>query len=204
MAELNLPMNQSAGRRLGSAAVSVPRLLMSWEDWLTFAFALIAFLAVSASIQQADWVDHMPKVVPTVGAGLLAGLFASRRAATRFRADPGARSSRGALGERVELLDDLAFAEGAVESTGDRACAIDGEEPGFGLQAPRFEGKKKTANAVFKKVVLNEKVIHENAEVLKGVTGGSLSGSEAAVGPLMLQGDHGPVAFRNVRITPKK
>ncbi len=78
MAGLNLPMNRSAGRRMGAAAVSVPRVLMSWEDWLTFAFALIAFLAVAVSIQQAGWVDNMPKVVPTVMAGLLAGLFAAR------------------------------------------------------------------------------------------------------------------------------
>ena len=86
------------------------------------------------------------------------------------------------------------------------ACLKAGEWQNYVIdfQAPRFEGKKKTANAVFKKVVLNEKVIHENAEVLKGVTGGSLSGSEAPVGPLMFQGDHGPVAFRNVRVTPKK
>lgn len=86
------------------------------------------------------------------------------------------------------------------------ACLKAGEWQKYVIdfQAPRFEGKKKTANAVFKKVVLNEKVIHENAEVLKGVTGGSIAGSEAPVGPLMFQGDHGPVAFRNVRITPKK
>ncbi|MBM3997893.1 MAG: DUF1080 domain-containing protein [Planctomycetes bacterium] len=71
------------------------------------------------------------------------------------------------------------------------------------FQAPRFDGTKKTANAIFKKVLLNDKVIHENAEVLKGATGGSLGG-EVPAGPLMLQGDHGPVAFRNIKITPKK
>ena len=86
------------------------------------------------------------------------------------------------------------------------ACLKAGEWQKYVIdfQAPRFDGKKKTANANFKKVVLNDKVIHENAEVLKGVTGGSISSSEAPVGPLMFQGDHGPVAFRNVRITPKK
>jgi hypothetical protein len=72
------------------------------------------------------------------------------------------------------------------------------------FQAPRFEGKKKTANAIFKKVMLNEQVIHENAEVLKGATPGGLSGAEAPMGPLMFQGDHEPVAYRNVRVTPKK
>jgi hypothetical protein len=32
-------------------------------------------------------------------------------------------------------------------------------------------------------------------------TGGTLKGNaEAPVGPIMLQGNHGPVAFRNVRV----
>jgi hypothetical protein len=71
------------------------------------------------------------------------------------------------------------------------------------FQAPRFEGDKKTANGKFIKVVFNDQVIHENVEV-KGSTGGGLTGKEAATGPLMFQGDHGPVAFRNVKITPRK
>jgi hypothetical protein len=68
-------------------------------------------------------------------------------------------------------------------------------------QAPRFDGDKKVANVKFIKVVLNGEVIHENAE-LKGPTGSAL-GKEAPRGPLMLQGNHGPVAFRNITFTPK-
>ena len=85
------------------------------------------------------------------------------------------------------------------------ACLKAGEWQKYVIdfQAPRFDGKKKTANAIFQKVVLNEKVIHENVEVVKGATGGALGG-EVPVGPLMFQGDHGPVAFRNIKITPKK
>jgi hypothetical protein len=71
------------------------------------------------------------------------------------------------------------------------------------FQAPRFDGKKKIGNARFTKVELNGETIHENVEVTKGATGGAL-GEEVAVGPLMLQGDHGPVAYRNIRVTPKK
>jgi hypothetical protein len=70
------------------------------------------------------------------------------------------------------------------------------------FQAPRFEGGKKAANAKFVKVVLNDHVIHENVE-MKGPTPGGLTGTEAPTGPLMFQGDHGPVAFRNIRITPR-
>ena len=69
------------------------------------------------------------------------------------------------------------------------------------FQAPRFDANgQKTANAKFVKVVLNGAVIHENVEAPKP-TGGEL-GPEKAKGPLMFQGDHGPVAFRNIRITP--
>src|SRR5207244_12091982 len=66
------------------------------------------------------------------------------------------------------------------------------------FQAPRFEDGKKTANAKFVKVTLNEQVIHENVE-MKGVTGGNLAGKEVPTGPLMFQRDHGPVAFRHLR-----
>ena len=31
-------------------------------------------------------------------------------------------------------------------------------------------------------------------------TGGELSSEEASMGPLLFQGDHGPVAIRNVRV----
>ncbi len=72
------------------------------------------------------------------------------------------------------------------------------------FQAPKFDADgKKTANAKFVKVVLNDVVLHENVE-MKQHTPGGLTGKEAATGPLMFQGDHGPVAFRNIKITPKK
>jgi hypothetical protein len=70
------------------------------------------------------------------------------------------------------------------------------------FRAPRFDAKgKKVANARFVKVVHNGKVIHENVEV-KGPTTASLGGPERPQGTLLLQGDHGPVAFRQLRLRP--
>ena len=85
------------------------------------------------------------------------------------------------------------------------ACKKPGEWQKFVIdfQAPKFDGDKKTSNGKFIKVTFNDVVIHENVEVTKS-TGGGLTGKEVASGPLMFQGDHGPVAFRNVKITPKK
>ena len=71
------------------------------------------------------------------------------------------------------------------------------------FQAPKFEGDKKVANAKFLKVSLNGTVLHENVEV-KGATPGGLTGKEAATGPLMFQGDHGVVAYKNIKVTPRK
>ncbi len=69
------------------------------------------------------------------------------------------------------------------------------------FHAPRFDASgKKSANAKFVKVIHNGRIIHENVDVAGPTRGGF--GAEKALGPLRLQGDHGPVAFRNVRIRP--
>jgi hypothetical protein len=71
-------------------------------------------------------------------------------------------------------------------------------------QSPRFDSKgEKTASARVVKAVLNGQVIHEDQEV-KTPTGANWNKKETATGPFMLQADHGPVAFRNVRIRPVK
>ncbi|MSU49303.1 MAG: DUF1080 domain-containing protein [Opitutus sp.] len=66
------------------------------------------------------------------------------------------------------------------------------------FQAPRFEaGGKKSKNARFTKVVLNGYTIHENVEAT-GPTRSSAFEDEKPLGPLMIQGDHGAVALRNL------
>lgn len=52
-------------------------------------------------------------------------------------------------------------------------------------------------------VVLNGKTIICEREI-PGVTGGALDSDEGAPGPIFLQGDHGPVEYRNIVITPAK
>jgi len=68
--------------------------------------------------------------------------------------------------------------------------------------APKFEEGKKVGNARFLKVVINGKTVQENVEV-KAPTLSCLTGKEKPKGPLMLQGDHGPVAFRKMLLEPK-
>lgn len=68
------------------------------------------------------------------------------------------------------------------------------------FEAPKFDDKgKKIANAKFVEVKHNGVIIHENVEVT-GPTRSAAFQDEKPEGPLMLQGDHGPVAYRNIRL----
>lgn len=70
------------------------------------------------------------------------------------------------------------------------------------FRAPRFDAAgRKTANAKFEKVVHNGQIVHENVEAT-GPTRAARFNDEKPLGPLMVQGDHGPVAYRNIRIRP--
>lgn len=66
------------------------------------------------------------------------------------------------------------------------------------LSAPRFDNSGcKTENARFLMVVYNSKRLQESAEC-DGGTHSHMLVPEAPNNPLMLQGDHGPVEFRNI------
>lgn len=48
-------------------------------------------------------------------------------------------------------------------------------------------------------VVLNGQTIIDD-EIIPGITGGAIDSDEGAPGPLMLQGDHGKISFRNITV----
>ena len=50
-------------------------------------------------------------------------------------------------------------------------------------------------------VVLNGKTVIDGQRI-PGITGGALDSDEARPGPIMLQGDHGPIEFRRIELTP--
>jgi hypothetical protein len=52
-------------------------------------------------------------------------------------------------------------------------------------------------------VALNGTTIIDGQEI-PGITGGALDSDEAAPGPIMLQGDHGPIEFRNLTVAPAR
>ena len=70
------------------------------------------------------------------------------------------------------------------------------------FQAPRIDAQgRKIASARFLRVLHNGVLVQENQEVY-GPTHSAMPIPEAAENPLMLQGDHGPVAYRNIYVRP--
>jgi hypothetical protein len=71
------------------------------------------------------------------------------------------------------------------------------------FHAPRFDAEgKKVQNAKLVKALWNGQLIHENVELLYPTGAAWRLAKERPTGPLLLQADHGPVAFRNVKIRP--
>jgi len=67
------------------------------------------------------------------------------------------------------------------------------------FRAPRFDAQgHKIENARLVSVELNGVTIHDNVEIPLP-TGGPVENNEKPLGPLMIQGDHGAVAFRHIR-----
>ncbi|HEU5117590.1 MAG TPA: DUF1080 domain-containing protein [Isosphaeraceae bacterium] len=86
------------------------------------------------------------------------------------------------------------------------ACKPPGEWQTMDItfRAPEFDKDgNKTRNARFEKVVLNGEVIHADVD-LPYPTGHAWHNKEMREGPILLQGDHGPVAFRNLRVRALK
>lgn len=82
------------------------------------------------------------------------------------------------------------------------ACRAPGEWQSCHIYfaAPRFDrSRKKSADARVVRVWLNNILVQEDV-VLTGPTRSSLTIPEAAENPLMLQGDHSAIAFRNIYV----
>jgi 3-keto-disaccharide hydrolase len=109
--------------------------------------------------------------------------------------------SCGGIYPRAELLPRYRYLDKGVPPK-ENVCRAPGEWQKLHaiFLAPRFDkGGKKTANARIVKATLNGTLIHDDVE-LKWPTGHNWTKKEVAKAPLLLQGDHGPVAFRNVRV----
>jgi hypothetical protein len=102
----------------------------------------------------------------------------------------------------IQILDNP-DAKMALDSHG---CGSLYSRVGAKLDATKPAGEWQSFDITFVgrqlKVVLNGREIVDT--LVEGVTGGALNPFEGEPGPLMLQGDHGKVRFRNIVVTPAR
>ncbi len=98
----------------------------------------------------------------------------------------------------IQILGD--FASGKASKTGNGSL-YNFKAPDKFVSKPGGEWQTVEATIIGNKitVIQNGVKIHDNVEVTKG-TGGELDNNHDQPGPIFLQGDHGTVWFRNMRI----
>lgn len=147
----------------------------------------------------------------TVTAGVLAATmpcadlvseaeFTDFRLHLEFRYPPGSNSGVYLRGRyEVQVQDDLGTAPDPLRIGGIYGFIA----PGADAAKPAGEWQTYDVLLVGRRVTvsLNGTEIIRDREI-PGITGGALDSDEGAAGPLMLQGDHGPIEYRNIVITP--
>lgn len=101
-------------------------------------------------------------------------------------------------GRGIEYID-----EGVAPQTNATKPAGQWQTLRIVFKAPRFDDEgNKIENGKFESVTLNGQVIHQDVEVDSPTGNAATPLPEVAEAPLMLQLDHGAVAFRRVRVKP--
>ena len=147
-------------------------------------------------------VDHT-LTSPRSGVNLVSDRrFTDFTAHVEFRYPAGSNSGVYLRGRYEVQIEDTAGLEPAVGHLG----AI------YGFLAPSVDVARKAGEwQVFDvvltgrlvTVILNGETVIANREI-PGITGGALDSDEGAPGPLLLQGDHGPIEFRKIIVRPAK
>jgi 3-keto-disaccharide hydrolase len=119
-----------------------------------------------------------------------------------FRVPEGANSGVYLRGRYELQIDDSAGLEPSSHHLGGLYGFI---EPSENVARPAGEWQSMDVSLVGRMLTyeLNGTTVICNREI-PGITGGALDSDEGKPGPLLLQGDHGPVEYRNIVITPAK
>jgi len=128
--------------------------------------------------------------------------FGDFRLHAELRFPPGSNSGIYLRGRyEVQLQDDAGKALDALRMGGIYGFIT----PASDAARPAGEWQTLDVELVgrFVTVVLNGTTLID-AQEIPGITGGALDSDESAPGPIMLQGDHGPIEFRNLTIAPAR
>jgi Domain of Unknown Function (DUF1080) len=200
-------MTDPAGTRMTWTARRAPSLrraaAVEWNDPVElFNGSDTAGWHAQSGTSQWVVVEHT-LTSPKSGANLVSDrTFTDFALHVEFRYPKGSNSGVYLRGRYEVQIED----GGALEPATDRLGAI------YGFLEPSEDAARKagewqsfdiTLAGRLVTVILNGETIIANREI-PGITGAALDSDESAPGPLMLQGDHGPIEFRKIIVRPAK
>lgn len=153
---------------------------------------------------ECNWVNEGGELVnKKVGSDLVTtAFFEDFKLVAEYSYPPKSNSGIYLRGRyEVQILDDY----GSEPSVGSSAAI-------YGFIVPSKNAVKKAGERNVAEitllgrmvtVVLNGETVIDNEEI-PGITGGALDSDEGQPGPLLIQGDHGPVTFHRLELTPAK
>lgn len=110
----------------------------------------------------------------------------------------------GGIYQRMDpsLPDDTKFSEGSRPTTNATKPPGEWQQLDIIFRAPRFDDAgQQRGDALFEEVRLNGTLVQRNFSTTGPTTSAPMEGNVAR-GPVAIQGDHGPIAIRSLRITP--
>ncbi len=147
-------------------------------------------------------VDHT-LTSPKSGANLVSDrTFTDFSAHVEFRYPAGSNSGVYLRGRYEVQIEDTAGLPPAVDHLGAIYGFLEPSED-VARKAGEWQSFDVTLAGRHVTVILNGETIIAN-RVIPGITGGALDSDESAPGPLMLQGDHGPIEFRKIIVRPAR
>jgi hypothetical protein len=173
------PVTMFDGKSLDGWSLRDPKAKMGWA-------VVNAELAVVQPKGNADLVS--------------AKTFQDMKLHLEFNVEPKSNSGVYLRGRyEIQILDD------PTKATEEHGCGALYSRIAAKVDATKPAGEWQTLDITLVgrrlTVVLNGKTVIDDAEVA-GITGGAINPWEDEPGPLMLQGDHGKVRFRNIVATP--
>jgi hypothetical protein len=187
----------------GKPAPELPSYTPSWRETSELVKADLS----NWTLRSPDWVgnwsiDDGMLVNSARGSDLVTvGKFGDFKLIAEYRYPKGSNSGIYLRGRyEFQIIDDY---ESGAHGVGSSAAIYGFLAPSKNTIMPPDEWNTAEITLIgrFVTVVLNGETVIENQEI-PGITGGALDSDEAAPGPIFVQGDHGPVTFRRLSITP--
>lgn len=154
----------------------------STQGWQVVDGVLENTLAGGNLVTNGTWMDFRLEVEVNVPPGGNSGIYLRGR-------------------HEVQVLDSYGKPAGSREMGGIYGQVTPTSNPA----KPAGEWQQFDITFVGRRVTVSLNGVHMiHDQEIPGVTGGAMDANSGQPGPIMLQGDHGPVRYRNMRLTPAR